>query len=52
MSLVEVIANVIVGFGIALATQLLVFPLFEMNASLNDNLTIGAIFTMVSLARS
>jgi hypothetical protein len=26
--------------------------LVEVNASLNDNLTIGAIFTMVSLARS
>ena len=45
MSLVEAIANVAVGFGVAVATQIAVFPLFGLRASLSENLAIGAIFT-------
>ena len=51
-SAVESVANVAIGYGVALAAQLAVFPLFGMQVSLGDNLTIGAIFTVVSLARS
>jgi hypothetical protein len=52
MSLVEAIANVVVGFGVAVLTQMLVFPMFGLQASLDQNLGIGAIFTVVSLVRS
>jgi len=52
MSLVESVANVAVGYGVAVLTQILVFPLFGMTPSLTENLAIGAIFTVVSLARS
>jgi hypothetical protein len=52
MSLIEAAANVAVGYLIAVATQLLVFPLFGLGVGLGQNLTIGAIFTTVSLARS
>lgn len=52
MSLVESLANVIMGYGIAIATQILVFPWFGLQASLSDNLAIGAIFTVVSIIRS
>ena len=52
MSLVESIANVVFGYGVAVATQMLVFPLFGLHASLNQNLMIGLIFTGVSLVRS
>lgn len=52
MSLVESAANIVVGYGVAVITQLLVFPLFGLAASLADNLAIGLIFTIVSLARS
>jgi hypothetical protein len=52
MSLVEAGANVAVGYGVAVATQALVFPLFGLQASLAQNLGIGAVFTGVSLARS
>ncbi len=52
MSLMESIANVTVGYGIAVGTQVVVFPLFGIHASLSDNLTIGAIFTLVSIIRS
>ena len=52
MSLAESGANVVVGYGVAIATQLLVFPLFGIEADLGQNLAIGAVFTGVSLARN
>jgi hypothetical protein len=52
MSLVEAISNAIVGYGIAVATQLTVFPWFGLPARIGDALEIGGIFTIVSLARS
>jgi uncharacterized protein (DUF2062 family) len=52
MSLVEALANVAVGFGVAVATQIAVFPMFGLHASLSENLAIGAIFTVASIARS
>ena len=52
MSLVEAVANVAVGYGVAVLTQMLVFPLFGLRTTVPENLAIGAIFTVVSLARS
>ncbi len=52
MSLVESIANVIVGFGVAVVTQILIFPIFGLHTTLAQNLKMGAIFTIVSIARS
>ncbi|MFD2237802.1 DUF7220 family protein [Aureimonas populi] len=52
MSLVEAIANVVVGYGVAVATQLVVFPWFGLPARFDDALAIGAIFTLVSILRS
>jgi hypothetical protein len=52
MSLVEAVANVAVGYGVAVATQIAVFPLFGLAASLGDNLAIGCVFTGVSLIRA
>ena len=52
MSLFEAITNVVAGYGIAVATQLVVFPWFGLPAHVADALGIGAIFTLVSLARS
>ena len=51
-SFVESLVNVLIGYSVALATQLAVFPLFGMDVSINQNLAIGAIFTVVSIARS
>lgn len=51
-SLIESLANVAVGYGIALASQLLIFPLFGIHISLQDNIVIGLLFTVVSIARS
>ena len=52
MSLVESLANVAVGYGVAVITQMLVFPLFGLSTTLAENLAMGAIFTVVSIARS
>jgi hypothetical protein len=52
MSFVEAAANVIVGYGIAVATQMTIFPWFGLHATLDENLTMGLIFTVVSLIRS
>ena len=52
MSLIEALSNVAIGYGVAVLTQIAVFPLFGLHVSLSDNLLIGALFTLVSVARS
>lgn len=52
MSFVEAATNVVVGYGVAVATQMIVFPWFGMHATIDQNLMIGMIFTVLSLARS
>ena len=52
MSMVEAVTNVAVGFVLALATQLTMFPMFGLVVSFSENLIIGSIFTAVSLLRS
>ena len=52
MSLVEAVANVIVGYGVAVVTQILIFPVFGLHTTLAQNLKMGAVFTVVSIARS
>ena len=52
MSLVESIANVVIGYGIAVATQVVVFPLFGIHIALADDLAIGMVFLVISLVRS
>ena len=51
MSLVEAVANVIVGYTLAVITQILIFPVFGLYATLEDNLKLGLVFTVVSIAR-
>lgn len=51
-SLAEAMINTCVGFFVALGTQMIVFPLFGVNFSLHQNLSITVIFTGVSIARS
>ena len=52
MSLVESISNVLIGYSIAVLAQIVVFPWFGIDVSFRQNLLIGAIFTVVSIARS
>ena len=52
MSLIEAVANVGVGYGVAVLTQALLFPLLGLAVSFGQNLAIGLVFTAVSIARS
>lgn len=52
MSLVESVANVIVGYGVAVVTQMLIFPIFGLHTTLAQNLKMGLVFTIVSIGRS
>ena len=52
MSLVEAITNVIVGYGVAVVTQILIFPIFGLHTTLAQNLQMGLLFTGVSIIRS
>lgn len=51
-SVLEAASNVLVGFFIAVTTQVVVFPWFGIHIPLHDNFLIGALFTLVSLVRS
>lgn len=51
MSWVETCLNTAIGFGIAMATQVLVFPLFGYSPPLSTNFKIAIIFTVVSIVR-
>jgi len=52
MSLVEAATNVVVGYGVAVVTQILIFPIFGVHTTLAQNLKMGAVFTIVSIGRS
>lgn len=51
-SAAESVANVVVGYAVAMLTQALVFPLFGFYASTGQHAGIALIFTVVSLVRS
>jgi hypothetical protein len=52
LSLIEAVTNVVVGYALAVLTQILVFPWFDLNPSLSENLALGLVFTVISLVRS
>ena len=51
-SLIEAITNVVVGYALAVLTQIVVFPWFGLQIPFRDNLMIGAMFVIISLLRS
>lgn len=51
-SMIESAANVVIGYMVALCSQLVVFPMFGVHLPLQDNLLIGLWFTAISLVRS
>lgn len=50
-SLIEACINTAIGLGINLAAQRVVFPLFGFEPTFGQNLSIAAIFTVISIAR-
>ena len=51
-SFIESCINILIGYFVALLSQIAVFPLFDIHVSLGDNLLIGFYFTVISLFRS
>ena len=51
-SAIEAVANVAIGYAVAIAAQIVIFPWFGIHASTSDHLLIGLAFTVVSLIRS
>lgn len=50
-SLLESVVSTVIGFGINVTAQHLVFPLFGIYISWHENLTIAVIFTFISILR-
>jgi hypothetical protein len=51
-SLVESIVNVLIGFGVGVASQYYIFPLFDIHIPFWTNVEIAVWFTVISIARS
>ena len=50
-SFVESCANLMVGYSINFTANMLIFPLFGWKISVAQNLWLGGIYTLISLAR-
>lgn len=50
-SLTETVISTFIGLAVSLITQIVVFPLYGMEVSFNQNIQITIIFTVVSIAR-
>ncbi len=51
-SLIESLINILIGYVVALLSQLAIFPMVGIHIPLSTNLEIGAWFTLISLVRS
>jgi hypothetical protein len=51
-SFIEASMNILIGYGVALISQIILFPFFDIHISLQTNMWIGAWFTLISLIRS
>ena len=51
-SLAESITNVVIGYIVALISQIIIFPMFNIHIPLSDNIAIGLWFTAISIVRS
>ncbi len=50
-SLKETVISTIIGLAVSLITQIVVFPLYNIEVSFNQNIQITIIFTIVSILR-
>lgn len=51
-SITESIINVVVGFGINFTANMLIFPLFGWSINVRQNITLGVIYALISIAQS
>ena len=52
MSFVESLTNVAIGYLVAVGSQIVIFPLFDIHVPMRDNFLIGLWFTAISIMRS
>lgn len=50
-SLIESATGIVVGFGLAIAAQILIFPVYGLHLPMRDNVRIALLFTTMSLLR-
>lgn len=50
-SLIEALANIVIGFGINLGANLIVLPWFGFHVTTGQAFGIGVVFTVISLVR-
>jgi len=51
-SFVESVINVLIGFGVGVASQVFIFPLFDVHVSFWANMQMAVWFTVISIVRS
>lgn len=51
-SLIESIVNIVIGYFVAIVSQIMVFPMFGIHIPFKDNFLMGAWFTVISIIRS
>ena len=51
-SIIESCTNVAIGYVVAVASQVIIFPVFDVSVSMGEHCLIGLYFTVVSLLRS
>lgn len=52
VSMIEALANVIAGYGLAVALPLLLFPAFGLHPTLGQSLKLGLPFILMSVLHS
>lgn len=50
-SLIETCCSTAIGYVVAIASQLVIFPRFDVHIEFSTNLIIGGWFTVISVAR-
>jgi len=50
-SVIETITSTIIGYMVAVASQIAIFPLYGIDLPLDSNMVIAAWFTIISLVR-
>ncbi len=51
-SFIESLINILIGYCVALGSQLVIFPHYGVHLAPHENMIIGGWFTLISLARS
>lgn len=51
-SFFESMSNVLIGYGVAIVSQIVIFPMYGIHIPIQTNLAIGGWFTIISIIRS